>query len=234
VSITRRDDHNWKLFMKRTVAAQTHFVTLVLAILGLLYLLPVAGRLGTLHYYGILAFGISAILVFAVSSTYHFLHDGYVMGPRLIGIMEQLDHCAIYLFIAGTYSPFLINAVKSPWKEILMVTVWAMALAGILYTTFKHRLPQWAQSRGVYTALFVFMGWALVVRAGEIWRSLNDYGLACFLIGTMAYTLGAVVYATGRPRFKNSVFGNHELWHVMVTTGATFHYAMILNFYRPL
>ncbi len=231
IKIEKRPDHSWPLFFRRTIAAQTHLVTLMMALIGLIYLLPKAEELGPLHYWGSFAFGVSAIGVFFISSLYHFLHDGYTISPRLIELMETLDHCAIYLFIAGTYTPFLVNAVQEPWKSALMLTVWSMALMGILYTALKHRLPTWAQSRAVYTGLFVMMGWTLLLRIGEIWDSLSETSLVFLLLGAGAYTLGAVVYSLERPALKNRAFGSHEIWHVMVSMGFAFHYAMVLNFY---
>jgi hemolysin III len=128
--------------------------------------------------------------------------------------MEKLDQWAIYLFIAGTYTPFLINVVASPWREILMISIWTMALVGILYTAFRHKFPKWAQSRIIYTSVFLMMGWTLLLRLGEIIEKLPPTPAELLLAGAGAYTLGAVVYITKRPHLFRGVFGFHELWHV--------------------
>jgi hemolysin III len=112
-----------------------------------------------------------------------------------------------------------------------MVSVWLMALFGIFYTAFRHKLPLWAQSRVVYTGVFVLMGWTLVVRIGEIYTKLPSAALAFFVAGSLAYSVGAVVYATKRPKLFEGLFGFHELWHVFVTLGFVCHYAMIGYFY---
>jgi hemolysin III len=229
--ISRRDDRSKRAFLKRTVAAQTHGVTALIALVGLCFLAPVAHKLGALHFWGTVVFGVTAILVFTISATYHFLHDGYQISAQLADRLEMLDQFSIYLFIAGTYTPFLINVIASPWKEILMFMVWSMALFGIFYTAFRHRLPKWAQSRAVYTAVFVLMGWTLIVRAGEVFNNLSGMAMLFFMGGIMAYSIGAVVYATQKPKLFEGFFGFHELWHVFVTLGFAFHYAMIGYFY---
>ncbi|MEO5666795.1 MAG: hemolysin III family protein [Bdellovibrionota bacterium] len=230
--IKKRDDHTTARFLKRTVSAQLHLLTAFAAIFGLFFLAPRAEHAGPLHFWGTIVFGITAIMVFGISATYHFLHDGCEITPDLTEFMEKLDQWAIYLFIAGTYTPFLINVVASPWKEILMIGIWTMAITGILYTAFRHRFPQWAQSRFIYTSVFLVMGWALFIRIGEIFDKLPATPTNLLLAGAAAYSVGAVVYITKRPRLFVGFFGFHELWHVFVTVGFLCHFAMIASFYR--
>lgn len=230
--IKRRSDHTRLLFLKRTVSAQLHLFTAFAAIFGLFFLAQKTQVLGAFHFWGSIVFGLTAILVFGVSATYHFLHDGCEITPQLTEFMEKLDQWAIYLFIAGTYTPFLINVVASPWKETLMVMIWSMALAGILYTAFRHKFPKWAQSRFIYTSVFLVMGWALFIRIGEIFDKLPATPTNLLIAGAAAYSVGAVVYITKRPRLFEGFFGFHELWHVFVTVGFVCHYAMIWSFYN--
>jgi hemolysin III len=199
--------------------------------LGLAVLTPVAREAGPFHFYGTAVFGITAALVFGISAVYHFLHDGYELSPRLIELLEKFDQWAIYLFIAGTYTPFLLNVIASPWREILMVSVWAMALFGIFYTAFRDYLPRWAQSRIVYTMVFVLMGWTLLFRIGEVIEKTPPMALAFLLAGAAAYTIGAVVYITKKPKLFEGFFGFHELWHVFVTVGFICHFLMVGQFY---
>jgi hemolysin III len=229
--IKKHPDHTLARFMRRTVAAQLHLITAFAAILGLFYLVPRAEASGPWHLWSSVIFGVTAILVFGISATYHFLHDGCHITPALTEFMEKLDQWAIYLFIAGTYTPFLINIVASPWKEILMISIWVMALAGILYTAFRHRFPKWAQSRVIYTSVFLLMGWTLFVRIGEISEKMPPTPRDLLLAGAAAYSIGAIVYITKRPRLFEGLFGFHELWHVFVTVGFLCHYAMVLSFY---
>jgi hemolysin III len=220
-------------FLKSTVAAQIHLLTCLAAMFGLLNLLHhIGSQLSPVHFWACAIFGGSAIFIFAVSTICHFLSDGFHLSSKLNLYLEQLDHVAIYLFIAGSYTAFLINAVVPPWREVLMISIWVVAAAGILYTFTSQKLPVWAQHRFVYTGLFVLMGWVLMARIGEIIASLTHFGTFLLLAGGFSYTFGALAYATRRPRLFAGVFGYHEVWHLMVTVGFMCHYFLILNFYR--
>lgn len=202
-------------------------------LLGGVYLLPLAARTDSLHFAACTAFLATGALIFFVSATYHFLADGYAISQRLEDTLENLDHFAIYLFIAGTYSPFLLSAVADPWRLPLLGLIWSIAILGILYTWFRPRLPAFLQSRVVYTGLFVLMGWTLIIRIHEVYVTLSAAKLFFLVAGGVAYSIGAVVYATKKPRLFEGFFGYHELWHLLVLVGAGMHYFMILSFYAP-
>lgn len=222
-----------KAFLKRTVSAQLHLLGLVAATIGLVVLLRVVYEKSDFnHFLACLIFGTTSILVFCASTICHFLSDGFRVAKKLEQKMEDLDHFAIFLFIAGTYTPFILNTIAAPWAQILLWLVWCVALAGIGYTHFRPRLPQWARHRFVNTALFVLMGWLLIVRIGEAFHHLSFNGTFYLLAGAFSYSGGAVIYATQKPNPFPGIFGYHELWHVMVLLGFTFHYLMILGFYR--
>lgn len=166
-----------------------------------------------------------------VSAAYHFCHDGLVMSKKTAAKFENWDHFAIYLFIAGTYTPFLINSVHSLWQRPMIIAVWSLAVGGIAYTLAKPYLPRWARSRAVYTGFFVIMGWLALARVGEIAGNLSSSSLNLLLAGAVAYTVGAIVYATKSPKLFPRIFGYHEIWHLAVLAGFGFHFAMILSFY---
>jgi hemolysin III len=231
--VARRPNDTRAAYLKRTIAAQIHLLGFALAAAGAWVLVSAAARAGRVDRWACLAYGAASMLVFGVSAVYHFLHDGHAMAESLADAFETLDHCAIYLFIAATYTPFLLNAVAAPRRGALLAAVWASAAAGILYTVLRGRLPAWARRRRVYTALFVLMGWILVLRLGDILRGLDARGLLLLGAGALSYTVGAVVYATRRPRLVPGVFGSHELWHLLVLLGYAFHYFLILGFYTP-
>jgi hemolysin III len=233
--IRRHADPTFKSFLKRTVSAQLHLAGLVAAILGLAVLLHYVGLKGEPdHYYACLAFGLTSILVFAVSTFYHFLSDGYVISPKLYHLLEDLDHFSIFLFIAGTYTPFILNVIRPPWQTPLLILIWTMGFVGIVYTHYRPRLPMFARHRIVYTTIFLIMGWTLLIRIGEAIENLSFVGLCLLVGGGLSYSIGAVFYALKRPNLIKDLFGFHELWHVMVLGGFGLHYFLILSFYRPL
>ena len=134
-AILKHPDHSLKTFMRRTVAAQLHLVGSLLAIAGLVVLishsLEVEDRI---HVWACLVFSATSILVFAVSTIYHFVSDGYRVSKRLESRLEDLDHISIYLFIAGTYTPFILNVISPTWNARLLILIWSIAIAGISYT----------------------------------------------------------------------------------------------------
>jgi hemolysin III len=225
---------NFLSFLKRTIAAQIHLLACFGAIVGLWFLLSTTTFHSTSDLVSCVIFGATGIFLFAMSTTAHFLSDGYRISPWLNSFLETIDHAAIYLFIAGTYTPFLLNVVRPPWQNILLIAIWTIAVLGIVYSVCREQLPRWAQHRFVYTGLFVAMGWVLIVRVGEVFERLDRLGAFLLVAGGISYTIGAVGYATKRPKLFDGVFGFHEIWHTMVALGFTFHYFMIFNFYHSV
>lgn len=233
MSIQRHPDPSFRALFKRTIAAQSHFLGCVAAIIGMIILLNYSSLRPTPnHFWACLVYGLTSVLVFATSAIYHLLHDGFRISPALANRLENLDHFAIYLFIAGTYTAMLMNAVANPWANILLAAIWIIAVLGVLYTHHKPRLPRWAQHRFVYTSLFLAMGWLIVFRIQEVVHNLSTTALVFLVLGAASYSIGAVIYATKRPRLFENVFGFHELWHVMVLLGYGFHYFAILSCYQ--
>lgn len=177
------------------------------------------------------AFGVTGIGVFAASTFYHFLSDGFEISNRLRQFVKDLDHSSIFLFIAGTYTPFIINIFTPPWDQILMVLIWTIGIFGVAYVFLRRSLPTWAKNRFIYTGIFLLMGWTLLIRLGEALEHMTSTAIFLLIAGGLSYSFGAVVYATKRPDPFHGTFGFHEIWHVMVIMGAVFHYFLILNFY---
>ncbi|MBY0372211.1 hemolysin III family protein [bacterium] len=230
--VDKHPDPSRLAFFRRTIAAQIHGLAFLLVLVGMVLLLPRAWERGVDHFWACAVFLITGAMVFLTSCSYHFLHDGFRISPKLELLLEFIDHSCIYLFIAGTYTPVLLNAVDPPWRQRLLFAVWVIAVLGILYTLVRPHLFQALQSRGVYTALFVAMGWLFLVRVGEIYLHLSFWQIVFLLAGVAAYLLGAVGYATQRPVLLVGLFGYHELWHTMVLLGALFHFLLVFSFYR--
>lgn len=188
-------------------------------------------RTENLHFIACLVYGATGILVFSTSALLHFLEDGFTISPRLARKLEDLDFISIYLFIAGTYTPILLNTLSDPWKYPILGFIWFLAVAGIVYTLGKAKFPRWAQHRMISTGLYVLMGWMLVFKLHDIVSHMSHLGSNYLLRGSLSYSIGAVIFATKRPVLFKNFFGSHELWHILVTVGFAYHYFMILNLY---
>jgi hemolysin III len=148
-----------------------------------------------------------SVLLFSVSAIYHRGR----WSPRVSDVLRRLDHANIFLLIAGTYTPLSLTALAAPKSAILLAVAWGGALLGIAFRVFWLSAPRW-----LYVPIYVALGWAAVLYAGD----LNAFdGIAMLLIraGGLAYSLGALFYARKRPNPVPGVFGFHELFHACTT-----------------
>ena len=211
------------LRFREPVNGLTHSVGAIAAVLGTFGLL-VLGRGSILREAALATYGLCLILLFACSATYHMAHT----DARGLGILRRLDHSAIYLLIAGTYTPFCLLAFGGFWKWGLFAVIWSLALIGIIVKIFVMNAPRWV-SAGTY----VIMGWLCLGAVGEMLRVLPPGALAWLATGGVIYTLGAIIYITRILDFAPGRFGFHEVWHIFVTLGAVAHFISIAVFLIP-
>ena len=158
-------------------------------------------------------FGVTLILLYLSSTLYH----AWPPGPAKRGL-RVLDHSAIYLLIAGTYTPFMLGALRGPWGWSLLIIIWSLALLGILAKcTIGFRLPR------LSTVLYLAMGWLVVVAVGPLIKYVSPSGIAWLVAGGLCYTAGVAFYATdGRLRY------GHAIWHLFVAAGSSCHFVAVL------
>jgi len=157
--------------------------------------------------------------MFGVSACYHRGR----WQPAVHARLARLDHSTIYLGIACTYTPIVALAVTGWPGRAVLVTVWAAAVAGITVQWLPLALPRW-----IFTALYVVTGWCAVAVLPGLWRGLGPLGFTLVLVGGLAYSAGAVVYALRRPDPRPAVFGFHEVFHTCTIVGAACHYGAVL------
>lgn len=163
---------------------------------------------------GGLVFGVSALLMFTSSALYHAARDQQV---RLR--LRRVDHAAIYLLIAGTYTPFTLGVLRGTWGWSLAAVIWTLAFAGIAFKTtalgFRfHRTS---------VALYVVMGWLAVVAIRPLMQALSPHELAWLLAGGLCYTVGVAFYV-----WKSRPY-THAIWHVFVLAGVACHFVTVLS-----
>ena len=166
-----------------------------------------------------IVYGITLMLLYAASTLYHALPQ-----PRVKHLFKILDHCSIYLLIAGTYTPFCVNAFEGFWKWGMLGIIWSLALIGIIVKVFYIRAPRWLNA-GIY----LVMGWLAVSASGQMLSALPAWVLGWMIAGGVIYTLGALVYITKIFNFKPGVFGFHEMWHIFVLLAAAAHFVAVLG-----
>ncbi len=209
--------------LREPVSGLTHLGGAIAAFIGQIALL-ILGWSGTAKIVSVAIYGVSLIALFAASATYHLTKA----KPKVIEVLRKIDHSAIYLLIAGTYTPFCVNAFTGFFRWGLLAIIWTIALAGILVKVFYIGAPRWLTA-GVY----VLMGWLCLSAAGQIPGALPPWALVWLLVGGVVYTLGAVVYATKIFNFAPGKFGFHEVWHIFVLLGALAHFAAVVSLIAP-
>lgn len=191
----------------------THAIGLILSFIGLMFLLVTPLQENDHWKFMIFAiYGGSLILLYATSTFYHA-----VRRPKLKKMFRTLDHCAIYILIAGSYTPFTMILLNDVWGWTLFGIVWSLAVVGIvLKVWFRHRFPIFS------TSLYLFMGWLVVVAAEPLMDRFHVNGLYWLLAGGLCYTIGVVFYVLDKRRFY------HAIWHLFVLSGSTCHYLSVL------
>jgi len=158
-------------------------------------------------------FGVSLVLLYGASTVYHALPQS-----RAKEIWRLLDHSAIYLVIAGTYTPFTLGALRGPWGWSLLAVAWTLAAAGIVFkSTIGFRFPH------LSTGIYLLMGWMSVLAAGPMLAHVDTSGIAWLVAGGLSYTLGVVFFAW------EGLFFGHTVWHLFVAAGSTCHFVAVLG-----
>ena len=205
--------------LREPVNSLTHWVGAILALAGLIALL-IIGWGTPAKVISLVIYGVSLVFLFSASATYHMVR----VKDRALEIFRKIDHAAIYFLIAGTYTPFCVNAFSGFWKWGMLSMIWSLALIGIIVKVFYIRAPRWLNA-GIY----VIMGWLAVGAAGQMLAALPVWVLKWLIVGGVIYTLGAVVYITKIFNFKPGVFGFHEMWHIFVLLAAAAHFVAVLG-----
>lgn len=198
--------------------AVSHGIGAVLAIAALAILVAHAALRGDAwHVTTSAIFGTTLILMYVASTLYHA-----IPFRRAKRTLRLLDHAAIYLLIAGTYTPFTLGPLRGPWGWSLFALVWCGALAGIYY---KWRALGRAPIASV--VLYVALGWSAMLAIGPLARALPPAGLALVVGGGLCYTLGLVFFAWRSLRF------HHAIWHLFVLAGSILHFFAVLGYAIP-
>ena len=205
--------------LREPVNSLTHWAGAILALIGLIALL-IVGWSTPAKIISLMIYGLSLIAMFSASATYHMVRA----KDKVLLILRKLDHSAIYLLIAGTYTPFCINAFDGFWKWGMLSIIWTLAVVGIIIKVFYIKAPRWLNA-GIY----VVMGWLCVGASGQMLSTLPTWVFGWLLAGGVIYTLGAVVYSTKLFNFKPGVFGFHEVWHIFVMLAAAAHFVAVLG-----
>ncbi len=206
--------------LREPINALTHLTAAALSLLGMIALFYF-GRGDSQKIITFVIYGISLILLFAASGTYHMLNA----RDSIILKLRKLDHSAIYLLIAGTYTPICVYFFHGFWQYGMLIIIWSLAIIGIIVKLFVINAPRW-----VTAGIYLVMGWLSIMGIQEILRTMPTAAILWLVIGGLFYTIGAIIYITKFFDFAPGIFGFHEVWHIFVILGAFSHYFVILKF----
>ncbi|MGD9933331.1 MAG: hemolysin III family protein [Dehalococcoidia bacterium] len=192
----------------------SHLAAALIAPFALLALLLIADS--PRAYVGAAVFGASLILLFSTSAGYHLLP----WPPRVRAFVQRVDHSMIFVAVTGMYVPFCLQAMPMAWGISVLSVIGGLALAGIVLKQAWFTAPRWL---GVTT--YVAVGWTAIVAIPAL--ELGGWSMALLAASGLLYTVGAVCFATGRPRLAPSVFGHHEVFHAMVILGTGLIYGVV-------
>ncbi len=193
---------------EEAASAITHGLGLVLSIVGLIIMINVSGGDPSSLAAGVV-FGSTLVLLYLSSTLYHSFS-----GPKTKSVLQIVDHSAIYLLIAGSYTPVSLVTLRGPWGWSLLGVVWSMAIAGVVIkSVMKNKREHW-----ISTALYLLMGWLVVVAMVPLIRSISAGGLALLVAGGLCYTGGVAFFVWQKLKY------NHAIWHLFVIAGSACHF----------
>lgn len=195
----------------------THGIGTALSVAGLTLLVVLASLRGSARLVvSVAVYGTTLVLLYLASTLYHAIqHDG---AKRVLKI---LDHAAIFLLIAGTYTPFTLISLRGPWGWSLFGTVWGLAAVGIIFKLFFT-----GRYEGLSTGVYLLMGWIIAVALRPLTLALPAGGVVLLFLGGIAYSAGVIFYVQKR-RYS------HAVWHLFVIMGSLFHFFSVLLYVLP-
>jgi hemolysin III len=197
----------------------SHGAGVLLGIIALLLLVLKSVQMDdTLRVVAFSIYGASIVVLFLASTLYHA-----IPLPRAKRVLKLVDHCAIYLLIAGTYTPFLLLTLGDTFGAVLMVVIWGLAAAGIVFKIFfLHRF------HNLSLALYLGMGWLAVLASYQLLANLPRTGIALLLGGGILYSLGTIFYKVDKIPF------NHAIWHLFVLAACMCHFLAVYFYVLPV
>lgn len=210
-----------QLTIREPGSAFTHLIAMFLAIFASTPLLIKAGS--GICFTAMSVFIGSMILLYGASATYHSIS----LSEKIIKIFRKIDHCMIFILIAGSYTPVCLLVLNHDQGYKLLAIVWTLALVGITVKLFWITCPKWFSS-----LIYIAMGWTCVFVISSLFKILPLSAFMWLLIGGIIYTIGGIIYALKLPLFNSlhKNFGSHEIFHLFVMAGSICHFIFMYRY----
>lgn len=193
--------------------AVSHGIGAVLGVVGLIVMLWLAFEYGDVwHVVSVSIYGASVILLYSASTLYHA-----ITNQRAKRFFQLMDHAAIFLLIAGTYTPFLLVNLRDSWGWPLFIVIWSIAIGGVFLETMKKKRVKWLS-----LSLYLGLGWLALVAMKPMLEYVNTIGLSLLLAGGLLYSFGVIFYVR-----KQMVY-HHAIWHLFVLAASVAHFFAVI------
>lgn len=210
-------------YLREPINSLTHWVGAILSLFALIAMLAkgLVNNASNVAIVSVVIFGISLILLYSVSATYH----GVITSEKIIFRLRKLDHSMIFILIAGSYAPFCLIALDGSKGTVFFTTIASIALAGILFRMLWFNCPRWLQ-----TSLYIGLGWAAIFMIKPLSQVLNPISLFLLVLGGVLYTVGGVIYGIKPKKLQLGKFGFHEIFHIFIILGSLSHFICVFTY----
>ncbi len=203
------------------VSFYTHLAGFILSIFGTFFLLFLTWGDFDLFFVSLI-YGLSISFLFLSSSLYH----AFKREEGETSIWRRLDHFAIFVMIAGTYTPISYIYLSGAWAWSLIILQWTLVFAGFFFKFFALKAP-----RFLYTLIYLVMGWVGIISVGSLFPAMSGLAISLLILGGLSFTTGAVFYMVKKPVLSPG-FGFHEIFHIFILLGGIFHFFLVLTAVR--
>ncbi|MBW6411045.1 PAQR family membrane homeostasis protein TrhA [Clostridium weizhouense] len=207
-------------YLREPVNGLTHLIGAILSLIGLILM---TGKLITnngsvIEYFAVILFGVSMILLYSASATYHSV----IANSKVIKSLKKLDHSMIFVLITGSYAPFCLVALQNSTGNKLFTAVATAGVLGIIFKLLWVTCPRWLSS-----VMYIVIGWFAIFAIYPLSKVLSTSGLNLLILGGLMYTIGGVIYALKKDKIKIGVFGSHEIFHIFIMLGTLCHFICV-------
>lgn len=210
-------------YIREPINGLTHLAGAILSVFGLLAMVIKTANTtnSVIAMTSVIIFGISMILLYSASATYHMV----IAKDKVIAFLRRLDHSMIFVLIAGTYTPFCLISLQGKVGNVLFAVVSIVAILGVIFKMVWFHCPRWLS-----TLIYIAMGWMIVFVASPLAGSLNQTGIFLLALGGIFYTVGGVIYGV-KPKFLEfKHMGFHEIFHIFILFGTLAHFLSVFLF----
>jgi len=210
-------------YIREPINGFTHLFGAIMAFAGLLAMVIKASITteSALAITAVIIFGVSMILLYSASATYHMV----MAKDRVIAFLRRIDHSMIFVLIAGTYAPFCLISMSGTLGWVLFFLINGLAIAGVTFKLTWFHSPRWLS-----TSIYIGMGWIAVFFIGELAADIGAGGMTYLILGGIAYTVGGMIYGF-KPKFLEFKYmGFHEIFHIFILIGSLFHFICVYGY----